>query len=417
MIKNFFGLIVLLSSVAINAQNGTSSVYSYFGIGDVTFKGTTENRSMAGVSVFSDSTHINLQNPASFAGLKVTSFTMGGSHSITDFTTNTAESKSRRSSVEYLALGFPISPKLGAGFGIMPYSSVGYKIQHRATDLNDRGQRYFGNGGLNKVFFAAGYKLTSKINVGMDLQYNFGEIQTTGITFLPGNDYGSRELNTSDMSGLSINTSLMFKSKLKNKMDIYGSFVFTPESNLKLGNARNIATILYSEDSGEVIVDPLDIDVKDGTIKLPMKVAFGAGIGVERKWLLGTEITLQQSESMTNRFDDIDNGYFENGQKYSLGGYYIPNYNSFTSYLARITYRGGLRYEKTGLVVNDKSIDDMAVTAGLGLPLRGTFSNINIGFEFGKRGTKAADLVRENYKNISISLTLNDLWFRKSKYD
>jgi hypothetical protein len=46
------------------AQEGTASPYSYYGIGDVRFKGTVENRSMAAVAVEQD-IHINLQNPAS----------------------------------------------------------------------------------------------------------------------------------------------------------------------------------------------------------------------------------------------------------------------------------------------------------------------------------------------------------------
>jgi hypothetical protein len=34
--------------VSFFAQEGTASPYSYYGIGDVRFKGTVENRSMAG---------------------------------------------------------------------------------------------------------------------------------------------------------------------------------------------------------------------------------------------------------------------------------------------------------------------------------------------------------------------------------
>jgi long-subunit fatty acid transport protein len=48
--------------------------YSFYGIGDVRFKGTVENRSMAGVAVEQDSIHMNLENPASFANLKLTTF-------------------------------------------------------------------------------------------------------------------------------------------------------------------------------------------------------------------------------------------------------------------------------------------------------------------------------------------------------
>jgi hypothetical protein len=46
------------------------------GIGDVGFK-AVENRSMAGIAVEQDSIHINLQNPASFANLKFTTFALG----------------------------------------------------------------------------------------------------------------------------------------------------------------------------------------------------------------------------------------------------------------------------------------------------------------------------------------------------
>lgn len=417
MIKKFIVSLVLLFSAGMFAQNGTPSIYSFFGIGDVTFKGTVENRMMGGVSIFTDSIHINLQNPASYSGLKFTSFTLGGSNKNTNLVTNTAESKAGRSSIDYLAIAVPISKKIGAGFGLMPYSSVGYKIQSLAQTETESSRRYTGTGGLNKVFLSGGYQVTPKLSLGIDLNYNFGEISTTGIVFLPQTQFGSRELNTSNMSGLTINTGLMYQSRLKNKMDVFASLVFTPESNLKLSNERNIATILYSDERGEVVVDDQDIPVSDVTIKMPTRISAGVGIGKVRKWLLGTEVTFQQSSNFGSRFSDIQNVKYENAQKYSLGGYFIPDYNSFTSYFKRITFRGGLRFEKTGLVISDKSIEDMAATVGFGFPMRGSFSNINIGFEFGKRGTKAAGLVRENYQNISISLSLNDKWFVKRKYD
>jgi len=90
---------------------------------------------------------------------------------------------------------------------------------------------------------------------------------------------------------------------------------------------------------------------------------------------------------------------------------------NFTNYLSKITYRGGFRYENTGLVINNVSILDRAVTFGLGLPLNGTFSNINIGFEYGKRGTTNAGLIEENYSNISFGFSFNDKWFQRRQYN
>ena len=69
------------------------------------------------------------------------------------------------------------------------------------------------------------------------------------------------------------------------------------------------------------------------------------------------------------------------------------------------------------MILRNKSIEDFAVTAGLGLPLGGTFSKINVGLEIGKRGTVYNNLVEENYINLSIGLSLSDRWFVKRKYD
>lgn len=416
MIRNFLLSIALLFSAVLVAQTGTPSPYSFYGAGDVTFKGSLENRLMGGVSSFPDSIHLNLQNPAALADLKFTTFTLGLSYKTTKFKTNTAEDNAERAPIDYIALGLPMG-KFAASFGLMPYSSVGYKLQSLAQNENETSNRYIGTGGLNRAFVALGYKLTSKINVGVDFNYNFGQISTTSIEFIPQAQFGSRELNESDLKGFTVNAAMMFHSRFKKKYDIFGSVVVTPETEIKSTNQRNIATISYSSTGGETVIDNIDIDVANTTLKLPAKISIGGGIGVARKWLLGTEVTFRQSGNLGSRFNDITNVAYENSQKYSLGGYYIPNYNSFRSYLSKVTYRGGLSYEKTGLVIAGKSIEDKAVTFGFGFPMRGTFSNINIGMEIGTRGTKAAGLVQENYKNFSISLSLNDQWFVKRKYD
>jgi hypothetical protein len=100
-----------------------------------------------------------------------------------------------------------------------------------------------------------------------------------------------------------------------------------------------------------------------------------------------------------------------------LGGFWIPNYNTFSNYFEKITYRAGFRYENTGLVIQGQTIKDYALSAGFGLPLGGTFSNLNMGVEYGRKGTTKANLVQENYTNVVMSLSLNDKWFVKRKYD
>ena len=148
---------------------------------------------------------------------------------------------------------------------------------------------------------------------------------------------------------------------------------------------------------------------------MPSKVSIGAGIGNSKKWLIGAEISFAENSKLTNRFDDIYDVSFENATKISVGGFFIPKYDSFSSYLSRVVYRAGFRHENTGLVINNESINDYGMNFGLGLPVGN--SSIDLGFEFGKKGTTSNGLIEENYFNLSVGLSLNDIWFKKRKID
>ena len=415
MIKKIIVSACLLLSLVSFAQEGTSSPYSFYGIGDVRFKGTLENRSMGGIAIEQDSIHMNLQNPASFASLKLTTFSLGGTQAITKLKTDTESSNARRTTLDYLAVGLPLG-KFGLGFGLIPYSSVGYKIR-TAGSLTENNQSFNGKGGLNKAFIGLGYKIMKGLSIGADVNYNFGKIETNNFEYITDIAIGTRELNTVDLSGVNFNAGVMYQTKFYKKISFFSSFNYSLESTLKAKNTRNIATALYNLNFDLSIVDVLE-DVKtERNLKMPSKYAAAAGFGEARKWLIGVGYTFQEPSSISNNYNSPDNVTYEKHSKYSIGGYYMPNYNSFTSYAKRITYRGGFRFENTGLVINTEPIQDMAVTVGVGLPLTGTFSNVNIGLELGKRGTTAANLVEENYANVSVGFSLNEQWFVKRKFN
>ena len=93
------------------------------------------------------------------------------------------------------------------------------------------------------------------------------------------------------------------------------------------------------------------------------------------------------------------------------------SYNSFNKYFKRVVYRAGVRFEETGLKINNESINEFGISFGIGLPIGRYFSNANLGVEIGKRGTTNQNLVEENFINFQISLSLTDRWFVKRKYD
>ncbi len=416
MIKKIILSACLLLSLVSFAQEGTASPYSYYGIGDVRFRGTAESRSMGGVFVEQDSIHINLENPASFANLKLTTFALGGTYSTTKLKSDSKSESAKRTTLDYLAVGLPIG-KFGVGFGLIPYSSVGYKIESLATDGTGNNRRYDGTGGLNKVFFGVGYKIAPNFSLGADVNYNFGKISTTGLEFMTAVPVGTRELNTADLSGVNFNFGAMFQTNLTKKIMLYSSLNYTLQNSLNSQNTRNISTVIFNSGAALSVVDLLAEQNSQVTLKFPSKIAFSAGIGEAKKWLIGGKIAYQKNPGEANEYNTSSNVAYGKYGSVSLGGYFIPNYNSFSNYAKRIVYRGGLRYEKTGLVVNGESINDMGVTAGFGFPITGVFSNVNLGIELGKKGTAKVNLVEENYFKFSVGFSLNDKWFVKSKFN
>lgn len=415
MIKNLFIATCLFLSVVSFAQQGTSSPYSYYGIGDVRYKGTAEMRSMAGIAVEQDSIHLNMDNPASYANLKLTTFSLGGSYNTTKMKSGSVTEDATRTTLDYLAVGLPLG-KLGVGFGLIPYSSVGYQIQSLSSADAGVNSRYDGSGGLNKAFIGAAYKISPKFSLGADVNYNFGTIENSGLVFVNDVPVGTRQLNNSKLSGVDFSVGAMYQTKLYKKISLFTSLSYKLESDLTSNNTSSVSIVNYNSDFNFSTVDDGD-EVSDTRIlTLPSKISAGLGIGEARKWLVGVQAVAGSVGNLVNSYNQSNAVSYEKSMKYSLGGYFVPNYNSFSSYAKRIVYRAGLKYEKTGLIVNSESINDMGFTLGLGLPITGSFSNINFGFEMGKRGTTNAGLIQENYANFSVGLSLNDRWFEKRKF-
>ncbi len=437
MIKKLIVVLIAIFAYQSHAQEGTASPYSFYGIGSLKFKGTVENRSMGGLSIFTDSIHMNFRNPASYVGPNLkgfpfdgesrpVKFTIGGSNSSVNLKSETNSDKANTTTFDYFGVSVPIG-KFGVGFGLLPYTSVGYKLE----SSNEEGltaNRYKGEGGVNKAFIGLGYKITESLSIGIDANYNFGNIKNSSIALVYDDQgdliqYQSRENNRSDLSGLNINLGLNYKTMVTDKLQLQSGLTYTPKSSISSNNTRSFSTVVLNVSTGqEFVVNTIDADLEGQNLKttdltLPSRISFGAGIGQPQKWFIGSELTLQNTSEFSNPIFDITNAKFVNGTTIALGGFFIPEYDSFSKYWKRIVYRAGVHFENTGLEINNETINEFGMSFGLGLPIGGFFSNANIGLEVGKRGTTNQNLIQENFVNLQFSLSLNDRWFQKRKYD
>ena len=275
MIKKFLILIAVVFTSFSFAQQGSSSPYSFYGIGSLKFKGTVENQSMGGLSVYSDSIHINLRNPASFAGKNLKSFsnearpvkyTIGASHSDVEISSGQQTGKSSTTTVDYLAIAIPLG-KFGAGFGVLPYSSVGYKLQSTDTD-GVLQYKYRGEGGLNKVFLGFGYQLTDNFKLEWMPVIILG-VSKTPISLLVTIrrrvlQYQSREVNRSDLGGLMYNFGLIFSKLITSNLELTASATYSPSSELTSDNSRTYSTIVIDPlTEQEFTVNSSEVDLSD----------------------------------------------------------------------------------------------------------------------------------------------------------
>ena len=422
-------LILFLLFLKISfAQNSTASPYSLGGLGDITFKGNVINRMMGGVSVFSDSIHANLNNPASLGELKLTTFSVGIHYKNTQLTSSDSRDDSRTGSLDYIAVSIP-TKFFSFSFGVIPYSSVGYRLQ--ANNLTKQDEvvvsRYEGRGGTNKSFFTVGFKILKFVSLGGTVNYNFGKISTQASSQNENIDFGTFLSSESSLSGLDFELGTHFKFNLSKKYIIESFLTFKPENNL---NSRNKRVYFTRSLQNQNIGDFKEVDLTSSNLdlvklRIGQSYKYGLSISKDKKWFLGSQYSFAQSENFKNNFLNQGNISYENANSISFGGFIIPDFSSITDYWKRIVYRVGFRSENTGIKIDNSLLKERVYSIGASFPMGGYysannvsgFSNLNVGFELGTRGINSGSLIKENFWALRIGLSLNDLWFIKRKYN
>jgi len=414
MIKNFLISCVCLISFSSYAQNGTVSPYSYFGIGDARSNGTVENQMMGGLQMYGDSIHINLRNPAAYSRLALTTYTAGISNTSLRLEDFQEQQNTSVTNLDYLAIGFPIANKVGLGLGLMPYTSVGYNLRSVQGDATNV---FSGSGGLNRVYLSIGFQLIKNLSLGATINYNFGTLEYGRLQSIENVQFGTIDNRESRINGFDFNYAADYRKQIGKKYTFFAHAGVNTQINLVSKNSQRIGS-LSTTNGEEIEVIDVNLDaqnLRNTELKIPTNSTLGLGFGEEKKWFMGAEYSFQQLSTFENAFLRIENVRYIDGSSIGFGGYFIPNYGSFTNYFNRITYRAGLRYDQTGMIVNNKEINNFGITFGFGLPLGNNFSNLNLGFELGRRGTTDAGLIEENYFKVNVGLSLNDKWFIKRK--
>ena len=429
MIKRFIVGVLTLGTTTIVAQRNSASPYSYFGIGENFDPVTVEQSSMGNIgAALRDTYHLNFTNPAANADLKYATYAIGGSLTFLTLKETNGSQSGNSTNLRYISLGLPIGKRMGFSLGIQPFSSVGYALlntQYNGSEIAEI-TRFTGAGGTNRLYAGIGTYLFDGFSIGAEASFIFGSIENNVLNQKSGVPLATKQQEKINLRGSQFKFGMQYGTQLKNKLEFNAGASVTFGSDLSVKGTEQLYTLSFSGAGAEQIRDVLYNKGITGAINMPLKTVFGIGLGKYNKWYVGIDQEYKEAISVTDEINSISQGFkYERGNRFSLGGYYIPKINSISSYWDRVTYRAGLRVEKLGVLVdgsgtgqNLTSINDFGINLGFGLPLPKQISNVNLGFEYGQRGTINNNLVKENYFNVKLSLSLNSSeWFLKRKID
>ena len=423
VIKNYSLVIFfVLTTSFVVSQTNTGSPYSLNELGEINFLGNVSNLSMGGIDSAIDSIEFNINNPSSLAKLKTTNYLIGTFYKSTGISNVNSTDNINTANINYIAVGIP-TKRFGFGFGVLPYSSVGFNLQttEEYNTANSINSRLFGaEGNINKAFVSIGFPLLKYLSLGASANYNFGKFNYEKFNLIENVNYGIFSNSSSEISGFTYNFSSNLSIPLKNDFTLNLVYNFYPEGGLDSYNIESLYTSNTSSITLESLGDFVDVDLnsrglENTKLPVPKKSIFSLGLEKKNSWFLGFQYESKLSSNFENVFLDTQNVSYRDSNSLSIGGYIIPDSSSLISYWKRVVYRIGIKNEKKSIIVNNLPVNHFSLNLGLGLPIAG-LSKANLGLEIGKVGDNDS-LVKENYFALRLGLSLNDVWFIKRKYN
>ena len=411
----FIVFILTMFPAVLHSQNSTNSPYTRFGYGKFADRAFGSQRGMGGIGFgLRNSQMINSLNPASYSNVDSMTFMLdaGAMVQMAWYEDNLNRSKSKKinGNLEYIAMQFPLTKSIGMGLGIEPVSFVGYSYGDtvRLNEVDGLAQySYNGSGGLSKVYTNLSYNLAQRFSVGVNVGYLFGDIINSGM--FSNNVNGSFNVLRADTmrtASLVYEAGMQYYHPLeKNKSIVFGA-VFSPKT--KINSNIHKGVISYSNNT---IVDNDNYVSKDSIFELPETYGIGLTFNDKNKFTIGADLKYQKwaSAKFYNKTDSLYNQLNIN-----LGGEFIPSYQS-SNFLKSIRYRLGLRYTDSYINVNGSGYNEYGASVGLGIPMPDRRSFLNFAFDYTLVKPEIKTMIDEQYFKITVSYTLNELWFFKRK--
>ena len=380
-----------------------------FGYGILNDYATSSQRAMGGVGyAMNGGRQINVMNPASYSAIDSLTFLWDAGIDIS-FLKSTEGEKSAESiggGVDYLTMQFPITKKIGASVGLLPYSSVGYEF---ANEINDGSEARAGGGGLNLLYAGVAYNLFEGLSLGVNFGYLFGTNVYDAYTYTEdGNTTLFEHIIKVRTFDFKIGALYTHNFDKKNKASI--GITFTPKKSLH-GNTWGAKYDMSLDEN----IDTIGYISLNGNSYTPINLGVGLSYEFDKKLYAEVDLTYQNWKDV--KFAKVEgfnnNITFDNRWKIATGLQYTPQQRG--GFFRRVNYRVGAYYNHDYINVRGNNVREYGLTCGFGLPTPGGKTVINLGFEYKHRSSSPKKLITEEYFNVTLGVNFNQMWFWQNK--
>lgn len=426
MKKNIITLLLAMATViAANAQSGTNSPYSQYGLGVLSDQSQGFNRGMNGLSIgLRQSNQVNMLNPASYSCIDSLTmiFDVGLSGQVTNFKEGDRKINANNSDFEYAVAAFRLMPKVGVSFGVVPFTNIGYNYSSTnkvGTSTTTSTETHSGSGGIHQAYLGIGWNFFKGLSAGANFSYLWGSYERT-LSITSNDAYVNTITKTYDCTVQSYKLDF----GLQYSMEVSKKDIVTIGATYSLGHNLSADPELVTQNTNSQtgVVNSTQQTVYDG-LSLPHAFAIGASWNHNKRFTIGADYSLQKwgeldypELNQSTGVYELKSGLLIDRHKITVGGEWVPNWQS-RKILNRIHYRAGASYNTPYIKVNGHDgPKEISVSAGFGIPITNNWNNgsvLNISGQWVKASAK--DLITENTFRINIGLTFNERWFNKWK--
>lgn len=386
----------------------TETPYSRVGYGMLGDNATGIQRHMGGVGyAMQGGRAVNSKNPASYAATDSLTFIWDVGVDVSQVWSKEGDTKGSAfgGGLDYLSGVFRIAKNVGGSFGFVPYSTVSYSFN---SDIEHGIESRTGEGSISELYLGGGWSPIKGLSVGANVSYMFGTLEHTTAIRGSSNSMFFRTMEVRDWN-LHIGAQYAYDINRKNRVVVGATF--SPKKTFR-GNVLGT----YYDATSDMKLDTAYQSTMKNNYEQPN--TFGVGVSYSHANKLFAEIDFTYQDWAKAKYTPMT-GFeptkmkFDNRWKVGAGVQYTPDDRG--SYLKRINYRIGAFYNHDYLNVLGNNVRDYGVTCGFGFPALGSKSLVNLGLEWKHRESSPTCLIKEDFLNVTLSVTFNEMWFWKNK--